>query len=322
MISSHRAVFAAFFLFFSLAASAAEPPLEGRQAGAYRLGAGDEIVIRAPEAEEISSDPLRIGPSGELTLPLAGRIHVAGLTSTELEIELRRRLSDYYLDPRPTVEISGFRSQPVSVIGAVRKPGVHQLEGGKSLVEMLSLAGGAREDAGSMVTITRRMENGPLPLPQAQTDPSGRFSVAEVSLPDLLEGRDPAANIEILPRDVVSVPRTQMVYVIGDVIKAGGFPMPERQGVSVLEALALAGGMTRTAGKKKARILRSGQGEGGRIEIAVNLKEVLAGRAEDPKLESEDILFIPKSGGKTAMLRGVEAAIAIGTGMLIWGVVR
>ena len=104
----------------------------------YVLGPDDEISIRVIESEEISEEPFRIHPGGDISLPLVGRVRAAGRTPQRLETELTERLRAFIHEPQVLVHVTQFRSQPVSVIGAVNKPGIHQLEGHKSLIEILS----------------------------------------------------------------------------------------------------------------------------------------------------------------------------------------
>ena len=287
----------------------------------YLLGPDDAVTIRVLGSNEIAPEPLRIGPRGYLSLPLAGRVVAAGKTVEQLEAVLRERLRAYIRDPQLSVGVAEFRSRPVSVLGAVNRPGVHQVEGSKTLVEMLSLAEGVSQEAGPWVKITRRVESGAIPLPGARSDIGGRFSVAEVQLADLLEARRPELNIAIMPRDVIAVPRADMVYVIGGVNRAGGFVMNDRENVSVLQALALAGGLKGTAKKRAAKIIRSREGEK-RVEIAVDLRRIMSGRSIDVPLERDDILFVPHSGGKAAARRIAEAGLAMGTGVAVWRVGR
>ena len=289
---------------------------------AYILGPDDEITVKALGAEEIAGGPLRVDLAGYISLPLVGRVRAGGHTPEQLEAELSRRLKAYIREPRVAVGISRFRSQPVSVIGAVNQPGVHQLEGRKTLIEILSLAGGLRDDAGHKVKITRRIEWGAVPLPAAETDASGQFSMAEVSLQEVMEARNPAENVLIMPHDVITVPRAEMIYVIGGVHRSGGFVLNERESITVLQALALAGGLRATAKRKAGRILRSGEPGARRTEIAVNLNNIMAGTSLDVPLEREDILFVPHSGGKAAIRRVAEAGLSMGTGMMIWRVGR
>lgn len=284
----------------------------------YVLGPGDQIVIQALDVEEISNNPIPIGMKGDVTLPIVGRLHAAGLTVEEFEAQLNDRLGKYLTHPQASVIVSEFASQPVSVLGAVKNPGVHQLQGRKTLAEILSLAGGTQDDAGYLVKITRRKEWGRIPLPNAREDPTGQFTVAEVDLRSIVEAKNPSANILIRPHDVISIPRAQLIYVIGQVRKPGGFVLRERESVSALQALSLAEGLDHVAAPGNARIIRSGPDPKERTEVAVDLKKILEGKAPDIPLRPEDILFVPTSNGKAAALRSVEAAIATGTGIAIW----
>jgi len=312
-----------------LAAASAGGQTGGAAAGgsgpggrAYALGPDDEIVITVAEAEDFPGKPVRIGPTGSISLPMVGRIEAAGLTVEQLEAELVNRLKTYIRNPQVTVTVTEMRSQPVSVIGSVGQPGVRQLQGRKTLMEVLSEAGGLKEDAGHTVKITRRMEYGPIPLPGAVTDASGQFSIAEVSLRELMQAQNPLLNIPIMPNDVITVPRAEMVYVIGDVVKPGGVILGDQSTVTVLQALSMAAGLEKTAKPQDAKILRVAPGSTQRVEVAVNLKDILAGKKSDVPMEKEDILFVPSSKGKTAALRILEVAVGSGTTAIIWRGVR
>ena len=280
----------------------------------YRLGPEDEIAIEVLEAAEFGGKRFPVGPDGDVRLPLVGRMRAAGLRVAEFETALSARLSEFIREPNATVNVAEFRSQPVSVIGAVASPGVQQLRGRKTLIEILSLAGGVREDAGHAVKITRRLERGRIPLPEARDDPSGEFSVAEVNLPSIVEAEKPGQNIYVEPNDVISVPRAAMVYVVGAVARSGGYVLGGKEGITTLEALALAGGLTGGASAKGAKILRPAEGGSQRLEITVNLRDIMAGRSEDVALWPDDILFVPTSGAKAAAIRAAEAALGIEIG--------
>ncbi len=285
----------------------------------YELGPEDEITIRALEIAEISDKPVQIDISGYIRLPMLGRIKAAGLTPAQLEAAIAERLKAYVLEPEVSVSVTQYRSQPVSVLGAVRNPGVYQLQGRKTLIEVLSMAGGLDQDrAGSSVKITRRLDAGRLPLAGAYDDPDGGFSIAEVNLKEILNADAPAANITLKPHDILTVPRAQLVYVTGQVQRAGGFVLNERKSMTVLEALTLAGGTITAASPKNSRILRREADGAERAEIAVNVERILSGAAPDVPMQPDDILFIPSSAPKRAALRAVEAAIQMGTGVVIW----
>lgn len=259
---------------------------------------------------------MRIDGDGEIQVPLVGRVHIAGLSVQQAQQELNKRLSTYIRDPQITLSVKELRSQPVSILGAVNAPGVHQVRGDKTLLEMLALAGGVRADAGHRIRITRQIEWGCIPLPNAKLDPSGQFGVGEVSVHEIMTGQIPQGNIQVLPHDVISVPRAEMVYVIGDVKRSGGFVIGDNESMSVLQALSLAEGMNGTANRRRAKILRPAAAGGQRAEIVVDVKAILEGRSEDVALHADDILFIAGSSGKKASLRALETAIQTGTGLL------
>jgi len=284
----------------------------------YVLGPDDEVTIWVLEADELSTDPIRIGPGGYMNLPMVGRFRAAGLTAEQLEAELTHRLKTYVHEPNVAVSITGFRSQPVSVIGAVKNPGVHQLEGKRTLIEVLALAGGHREDAGHSIKITRRLKWGRIPLASANDDSTGQFSIAEVNLEDVMKARHPEENVFIKPHDVISVPRAEMIYVIGAVERSGGFVLRERESISVLRALALAGGLARFASPKIAKILRPNEGGAQRAEITINLNAILSSKSPDVLLQRDDILFVPRSGGKAAAARAAAAVVSVGSGIAIY----
>jgi polysaccharide export outer membrane protein len=285
----------------------------------YILGADDQVALWTPEAEELNTKVLRIEGNGSITIPLIGTMKAAGLTPAQLSAEISNRLQKYYLKPQVVVSVSEYRSQPVSVIGAVNVPGVQQVQGRKTLVEMLSLAGGPRQDAGPTVIVTRQAEWGPIPVEGATMDASGRFSTVEIDMKAITSAERPQDNIAVKPNDVISVPRAHMVYVIGEVERSGGFILNEREGVSVIQALTLAGGMKSTASAKNARILRkdeTGPSEG----TPVDLRAMLTGKERDRTLQPDDILYIPDSRPKKAAFRAAEAALQTITGVAIWRV--
>jgi polysaccharide export outer membrane protein len=284
----------------------------------YLLGPEDEIQISGPELEELNNKTARVDGEGDIQVPLVGRVHVAGLTVQQAEQELNKRLSMYIKHPQAAVDVKELRSQPASILGAVNNPGVHQVSGHKTLLEMISLAGGIRPDAGYSIRITRQVEWGCIPLPGSTVDASGRFSIAQVKLQDIMEAKTPEENIQILPHDVISIPKAELVYVTGDVKKSGGFVLGERQNMSVLQAISLAEGLGQAPDTKHAKILRLNPGADQRTEIPVDLKTILQGKGGDVPLQGNDILFIPDNTGRKAALRIMEAAIQTGTGLAIY----
>jgi polysaccharide export outer membrane protein len=166
--------------------------------------------------------------------------------------------------------------------------------------------------------ITRRIDEGTLPLPDATKDPSGKFITAEVSLKSLMEARRPEENINVKPNDVITVPAAGNLYVIGHVLKAGPLLFDQRGRMTALQAVSAAGGMDNLAKPTEVRILRVVPGQDARTEIALNLDNVMRGKAPDMALEVEDVVLVPNNKPKAIMLKTLDVAIQVGTGVVIW----
>jgi len=275
------------------------------------------IAIKVLDSDEVSGASIRVDPSGNISLPLVGRLKAGGLTAEQLEKDLSTRLKTYVRDPVVAITVVEYRSQPVSVIGSVGQPGVVQLEGRKTLIEVLAKAGGLRSDAANTIKITRRADSGVIPLASAVNDPSGQFSVAEVSLNGIMQATHPEENILVLPNDVITVPRAALVYVVGEVKKQGGFILQERASISGLQALAMAEGFTVGAAPQSALIIRQTPDKG-RVQIPTNLKEILQGKRGDVQLLPEDILFVPGNAAKNTLARIAQTAIQAATSATIY----
>jgi len=269
--------------------------------------------------DEIPEKPVRIDPNGYVDIPLAGRFRANGLTLDQFKAELASRLAKYVNNPRISVNMTDDRSRSVSMIGEVVTPGVHQLQGPAHLIDVLSLAGGTRADAGPRVIVTREQKWGKIPLPDATVDPSTGSSVASVSLDDLQASKNPADNILIYPNDIVSIPKAEIVYVMGNVHKSGGFQLSSHPTISLLQAIALAEYMDNNAKPEKAMILRQPQGgDGTPKEIPVNISLILANKAPDIALQGNDILYVPNSAMKTVSRRAAEAIIQAAVGAAVF----
>jgi polysaccharide biosynthesis/export protein len=284
----------------------------------YKLGPDDVITVQVADDESFKGKPIRISSAGTINLPLVGREVAAGKTAADLEDQIAKDLAKYMVSPQVSVSITDYRSQPVSVLGAVNKPGVYQLEGPRTLAQMLALAGGLAPDAGYQLKLTRQTRWGLIPLPGAITDRAQKFNTAKVEVNDLVDGGQAEENIDVKPFDVLFIPKGQMVYVMGEVTRAGGFVLHDQQSLSVLEAVSMAGGYTPRAALKKARILRSVEGKDQRQEVALNLKALSNGQAADVRLLPRDVLVIPNDTAREFRIRAIETAIGLGTGILIW----
>jgi polysaccharide biosynthesis/export protein len=226
-------------------------------------------------------------------------------------------------DPQVAVFVQEMRSHPVSVLGAVSKPGVYQIRFPKPLIEVLSMAEGLATDAGDTVIVQRHSgdpaeagfaalmgpktntaTDSPPSMAAASNGTAGQVSGAEsitVSLKELLDSSDPRSNVFVYPGDSVKVTRAGIVYVLGQVHKPGGFLLKTNENISVLQAIALAEGTTPNSKGKSARIFVASGAGGERKEIAINLDKIMAGKAPSPVLKPNDVLFVPNSGGKEVL---------------------
>src|SRR5487761_311989 len=315
----------------------------GRIASAsdYRIGAEDLLEISVYDAPDLDRT-VRVSADGRISLPLVGDIETTGFTTRELEAKIESLLRRGYMtNPHVSVFLREVRSHPIAVFGAVEKPGVFQVRGAKSLIEVLSMAQGLADDAGDSVIVMRHgglsspaAAGSPDPQPAAATDmpresakqglfPSSattefQAGSVDIKLKGLLGSGDARYNVMVYPGDVVKVPRAGTVYVVGEVKKPGGFVLKTDENISVLQALALAEGLTRTSAVKHARIIRTDEATGERSEMQINLGRILAGKVPDPVLRPNDVVFVPDSASKTALYRGAEAALSIAGGVIVY----
>jgi len=282
------------------------------------VASGDQIQVNVDDLDEVHNLSVRIASDGNLDLPLVGLVPVDGLTIAGLRARLTERYSKYVRQPVITVSVLSSQSRTVSVVGEVNSPSVQQITGTLTVVSAITKAGGIRPDAGPKVIVTRDSKSGVLPLPGAIVTPDGHSSIA-LSLDDLLASKVPENNIPLRAGDIVSIPKGSLVYVIGNVHRAGGFPLRSSGSISLVEALALAEGLSPNARSQDAKILRLVNPNGEkRQEIPVNISQILAGKQADPMLFADDILFVPNSAVKSGARRTAEAILQVTTGVLIY----
>ncbi len=292
--------------------------------GDYVIGSGDLVHIEVFDVPELSRD-VRVGESGYISLPLLPvKVRAAGLTAFQLEEKLAELLQSNGLvsHPQVTIFVRERRSQPITVIGAVAHPLVFQAMRQTTLLEVLSEAGGIASDAGGTVIVTRAA---PQPTPVEPGSLAGSSDAASppvtftISLSDLLDSGDSKFNIPLLSGDVVSVPRAGVVYVVGAVDKPGGFVLAnDREQMTTMKMLALAGGLKSTAKPHHAVILRKNSDTGQHKELNVDLGKVLDRKIEDVRLYPSDILFVPDSSGKKALHRAGDIAIGLAQGVALF----
>jgi len=265
----------------------------------YILDANDQIMIRVPQAEELNEKAFRIDSDGNLQLPVVGPVKASGLTLQQLEAELTKLLVVFYRSPRVSLTVVQYRGDPVIFLGAFVKPGIYPLQGRRTLVEMLMTVGGLQPNASRRLRVTRRAEWGRIPLAGAQEDRERKISSANVSISRLLETMEPEEDIVLMPYDVIRVGAEEMVYLSGDAGKSGGFPLNDRDSLSVMQLMAVSGGVPATADPERAKVLRQILDTNRRAEIPLNVKSILEGKSPDFQLMPNDVLFIPRAKGSS-----------------------
>jgi len=249
----------------------------------YRIGRQDLLEIEVFGVDELTQT-VRVADDGSITMPLLGRLAVAGLTKSELEALIARLLEARFVrDPQVTVFVKEYESKKVAVTGAVKRPGSFEMLGAKTLLEMISLAGGLDNDLGREIYIFRRQ-------------PEGGSKRIPIDLERLVYAADPALNLPIEPADIIYVPTMEKVriFVSGAVKKPDVYEVPRHEPVTVLKAVTLAGGTTDRAAEKKVQIMRD-RPDGSRVSLTVNLRRIKRGRAEDPILAEGDIVLVPEA---------------------------
>jgi len=237
-------------------------------AGEYLVGPDDSLKIEVYGHTDLSQE-VTVSKTGEVAFPLLGSVQVADATTAQIAESIRASLeADYLVDPHVTVNVMQYRSQPVQVIGAVKKPGVHYLTGETTLRAFLTKYGWVDPEKSSGEIVVRR----------------GNGESVSILVAELEAG---IRDLPVLPNDSITAPEGQFVYVDGEVGKPGA--VRYQDGLTVLQALTHAGGPSDLAKLRKAQVLRDGKA------IPVNIKKVQAGREADFEMKPGDQLYLKES---------------------------
>lgn len=269
--------------------------------GTVRLGAGDLLEITVYNVPELATKA-RVNSSGDIYLPLIDYVHIDGLTQEEAQTVIQKRLEEggFVRSPHVTIFVDEAASQGVTLLGEIARPGIYPDPVDRKLYQIISQAGGFTPAASRKISIIRR--NQPVPI--------------QVELPRNL-GDNLSGDVEILPGDTITVPRAPIIYVVGDVGRPSGLLIDNGQ-LTVLQAIALAGGANHTAKLSAARIIR--KTPAGMTETKIELKKMLEAKTPDVTLRADDILFVPVSGGRVLAAATFNAAMATATALTIYSV--
>jgi polysaccharide export outer membrane protein len=252
------------------------------EAQAYRIGPRDLIKIRVFEMPELNLE-VRVSEEGTVSLPPMGDVSLTGQTETEAALTLKTLLESKYAQ-RATVEVKvqEFRSRPISVIGAVKQPGPLTFSGRWTLLEALTAAGGVAENHGNSLYVLRRADN-------------GLSDQVPIDLDQLLERADPRVNIPLFANDLINVPSAVevTVYCLGEISHPGAVTFKSTERITLIAAIARAGGLTDRA-SKKIRIKRA-NAAAGTPELEANYNRILAGEDPDLELRQGDVVVVKES---------------------------
>lgn len=266
----------------------------------YRIGPEDLLEISVFEDEKLNKT-VRVSFQGNINLPLLGVLKVKGLTASELEREIRDLLAEkYFQDPHVSVFIKEYRNQRISIMGAVEKPGVYDVSGQKTILDLLALSGGLKEDAGQLLFLIRppALEE---EAAKEQKDPNlPTAKTFMIDLEELLVNSDLTLNLPLIHGDIINIPVSGKVFVGGDVRAPGGFPLRGKK-LTVSQAIALAGGLKTEAAGSETRIFRYSDKGTGKEILSVDVYSIQKGQAEDLYLKENDIIFVPRSGTKAVL---------------------
>jgi len=258
-------------------------PSASASGSGYRLGPKDLIEIRVLELPEMASLERRVSEKGSINLPFLGEISASGLTDAELAARIKTELERAMLQRASVaVQVREFRARPIAVIGAVQQPGNLEFAGRWTLLEAITAAGGLSDSHGRTVYILRHADN-------------GLSDQIAIDLDDLFVRADPRANIPIFPNDLINIPVTLEVtiYFLGEVAQPGALTFKSTERITVLTAVARAGGLTDRASR---RILIRREGASGKSqEIEVDYKRLVAGKDPDIQLRAGDVVVVKES---------------------------
>ncbi|MFN7948627.1 MAG: polysaccharide biosynthesis/export family protein [Blastocatellia bacterium] len=290
----------------------------------YRIGIADVLDIEIEDAPELSGQ-VRVNNAGNIALPTPlGMLRADQLTIEELSSAIARLLreKDYLKQPRVVVSVRQYLSRSIFIQGAVRSPGVYQIEGRPSLLKLIILAGGLAENHGSTAFIIRETKK-PQAQSQAQNataatgaeaDQEEHYEFLRANISGLLNGNF-EQNVLISPGDIINIPPAGVFFVGGEVRKPGSFVLKDR--TTLRQALAMAEGTNFKAALNRGVIFREDPATGQRKEIRVDVAAVQNGKQDDLIIQANDVIIVPNSKSKsvggtllsTLGMAGVQRAV-------------
>lgn len=254
-----------------------------------QLAPGFLLAMAVYNAPEMSMN-LRVDSSGDVTIPTAGSIHIAGQTVAEAQDTITKVLKnkDLFNNPQVSLNVLQYTAQDVNVLGEVQSPGRIEILAPRNLADVLALAGGETPSAGTDIEI--------------KTTVNGEEHTRHIHY---LRGKSTESlrEIMVVPGSTVYVNKVGTIYVLGSVLRPGGYEMINGGSLNVAQALALAQGTIPQAAVGSIRIVRQ-NADGTISEIHVPYKKIASGKAKPAMLMNEDVVYVPSSKIKSVLLSG------------------
>jgi polysaccharide export outer membrane protein len=248
----------------------------------YIIGPRDLLEIKVFELPEFDHT-VRVSEDGSITLPLIGNVQIGGLTKDKAEKKLSELLEKYIKKAQVSIFIKEYQSSRVAIIGAVEKPGMYELVGRQTLLQMISQAGGFKDTAANEIYVLREGQD-------------GTAASISIDLEDLMINGNQNLNIPIQANDVINVPVDKLinVYVFGEVRQPGALQVKMSNKITLLQAIAQAGGLSENATKRGVTIKRRDK-SGKEINLSVNLNDIIKGKKKDIPLQEGDVVIVKQS---------------------------
>ena len=291
----------------------------------YLIGPSDVIEIKIEDAPELSGT-FRLNAKGTLTLPVVGTIEVQKKTTEQIVKIIADKLRGGYLvNPIVNVTVKQSNSRAFFIQGAVRTPGIYQIEGRPSLLKLITIAGGLSENYGSTAYIMREKKHikpeettastGVPTVAESNVEDAGEYDLIKANINNLLRG-NLEQNIMIQPGDIVHIPQSDIFFVAGEVKLPGSFPLKE--GTTLRQAISLAQGTTFEGAANQGIIFRDNE-SGARQEIKVDIAAIMAGKGSDVDIKPNDIIVVPNSRQKTLTKTLLKSAASTLPGLILHG---
>jgi polysaccharide export outer membrane protein len=269
-----------------------------------KISSGDLLEVTVFENPDLSGH-FRVDEKGQISMPLIGQVNVLGDTAEEAAAKIEKRFVDAQIlqpaEAHATVFIAEYATQGITLNGEVKSPGVYPALGVRMLNDVIASAGGLTQTAATDVIITHRSDPGHQET--VQYDPSAQKPIVP--------------QVQIFPGDSIFVPKAGIVYVIGAVLRVGGYVLDNQRTLTVEKAMALAGGSGRAAALNHVQLVRT-LSDGRKEAITIPLDKVLNGKAPDVAMKDGDVLYVPTSAGKLVGEQAINAALGIGTAFAIY----